>query len=266
MRIVGGRFRGRTLKSPASNATRPTTDRLREALFNVLAHAYGDPADGARVLDLFAGTGALGWRRGRGAPASPCSSREAAEACGLIRAGVRRFGVAGVTRLNRRDATRLSPGRGQWCVRSRLLRPALWQGSLHRANSSAPAMAAGATGALVLVEEAVEAAFKAPDGFEETERRRYDTTEVTFLRLILTNVIIPEWPPGHIQDPENALHLHAIPPLRFAAAGMTSRGAKNKCPPALPPPRSAVPGPPGATGRWSPSLISGRTTSSSARR
>ena len=60
MRIVGGRLRGRTLTAPKSRAIRPTTDRLRQALFNVLAHAYGDPISGARVLDLFAGTGALG--------------------------------------------------------------------------------------------------------------------------------------------------------------------------------------------------------------
>ena len=60
MRIVGGRHGGRTLAAPKSQAIRPTADRLREALFNILAHSYGDPVEGARVLDLFAGTGALG--------------------------------------------------------------------------------------------------------------------------------------------------------------------------------------------------------------
>ena len=60
MRIVGGRLRGRTLAAPKSQAIRPTADRLRETLFNILIHAYGDPVAGARVLDLFAGTGALG--------------------------------------------------------------------------------------------------------------------------------------------------------------------------------------------------------------
>jgi len=58
MRIVGGRLRGRALAAPTSQAIRPTADRLREALFNILVHAYGDPVTGARVLDLFAGTGA----------------------------------------------------------------------------------------------------------------------------------------------------------------------------------------------------------------
>jgi len=60
MRIVGGRLKGRNLASPASRDIRPTADRLRESLFNILIHAYDDPVAGARVLDLFAGTGALG--------------------------------------------------------------------------------------------------------------------------------------------------------------------------------------------------------------
>ena len=60
MRVVGGKFRGRTLTGPSTEAIRPTADRLRESIFNILAHAYGDPVTGARVLDLFAGTGALG--------------------------------------------------------------------------------------------------------------------------------------------------------------------------------------------------------------
>src|SRR3978361_1128091 len=60
MRVVGGRLRGRSLASPASQDIRPTADRLRESLFNILIHAYGDPIAEARVLNLFAGTGALG--------------------------------------------------------------------------------------------------------------------------------------------------------------------------------------------------------------
>ncbi len=60
MRVVGGRFRGRPLAGPKSDAIRPTSDRLRETIFNVLAHGYGDPIEGARVIDLFAGTGAMG--------------------------------------------------------------------------------------------------------------------------------------------------------------------------------------------------------------
>src|SRR5712672_2845371 len=60
MRVVGGRLKGRNLASPSSRDIRPTADRLRESLFNILIHAYDDPIADARVLDLFAGTGALG--------------------------------------------------------------------------------------------------------------------------------------------------------------------------------------------------------------
>src|SRR5260370_23512273 len=60
MRVVGGRLKGRNLASPSSREIRPTADRLRESLFNILVHAYDDPIRDARVLDLFAGTGGLG--------------------------------------------------------------------------------------------------------------------------------------------------------------------------------------------------------------
>ena len=60
MRVVGGRLKGRNLASPSSQEIRPTADRLRESVFNILIHAYDDPVQDARVLDLFAGTGALG--------------------------------------------------------------------------------------------------------------------------------------------------------------------------------------------------------------
>lgn len=61
MRIIGGKHRGRKLNSPASDHIRPTTDRMRETLFNILAHGTGPGFEGAKVLDIFAGTGALGF-------------------------------------------------------------------------------------------------------------------------------------------------------------------------------------------------------------
>ncbi|VVC55832.1 16S rRNA (Guanine(966)-N(2))-methyltransferase RsmD [Beijerinckiaceae bacterium RH AL1] len=73
MRIVGGRLGGRTLKGPSSNHIRPTSDRLRESLFNILEHGYGGVA-GLRVIDLFAGTGALALEALSRVRASPCSS------------------------------------------------------------------------------------------------------------------------------------------------------------------------------------------------
>src|SRR5512147_909173 len=107
MRVTGGSFGGRALKSPSSNRIRPTSDKTRQAVFNVLAHAYGDPATGARVLDLFAGTGALGMEAlSRGADFALFVD-DGAEARALLRQNVEALGLAAVTRIFRRDATKL---------------------------------------------------------------------------------------------------------------------------------------------------------------
>src|SRR5213595_3285705 len=103
MRIVGGRLRGRALAAPKSLAVRPTADRLREALFNILVHAYGDPVAGARVLDLFAGTGALGLEALSRGAAFALFIDDAAEARALIRGNVEALGVGGIARIFRRD-------------------------------------------------------------------------------------------------------------------------------------------------------------------
>ncbi|QFR34036.1 16S rRNA (guanine(966)-N(2))-methyltransferase RsmD [Ancylobacter sp. TS-1] len=182
MRIVGGRFRGRTLHGPTSSATRPTSDRLREALFNVLAHAYEDAADGARVLDLFAGTGALGLEAlSRGARFAVFVD-EAPEPRALIRANVETLGVGGITRIFRRDATKLGTALASDSFDLVFCDPPYGRGLAGKALESARAGNWLAPGALVIVEEATEAAFAAPDGFEELERRRYDASEAIFLR------------------------------------------------------------------------------------
>ena len=109
MRVIGGRFRGRSLAGPKSNAIRPTADRLREALFNILRHAYGDPVGGARVLDLFAGTGALGIEAASHGAAFVLFIDDGAEARALLRENVAAFGLGGVSKVFRRDATKLGP-------------------------------------------------------------------------------------------------------------------------------------------------------------
>ncbi len=107
MRIVGGSLRGRTLATPRTQAIRPTSDRLRESLFNILAHAYGDPVTGARVLDLFAGTGALGLEAISRGASFALFVDDGAEARALIRENVATLGLGGVTKIFRRDATKL---------------------------------------------------------------------------------------------------------------------------------------------------------------
>ena len=113
MRIVGGRFKGRSLVTPDGQNTRPTSDRAREAIFNVLAHAEWAPdLDGARVMDVFAGSGALGFEamsRGAGF----CLFVETDdEARGAIRDNVEALSLFGTTRVHRRDATQLGPRPG----------------------------------------------------------------------------------------------------------------------------------------------------------
>jgi 16S rRNA (guanine966-N2)-methyltransferase len=107
MRIVGGKFRGRALATPGSNAIRPTTDRTRESLFNILVHNYPEKFESTRVLDLFAGTGALGLEAlSRGARYG-VFIEDSTEGRGLIRTNVETFGLLGNTKIFRRDATKL---------------------------------------------------------------------------------------------------------------------------------------------------------------
>src|SRR3954464_7537992 len=103
MRIVGGRWRGRSLKGPTSDAIRPTSDRLRETIFNILQHGYDDAVEGARVLDLFAGTGAMGLEALSRGAAFALFVDEGAEARGIIRENIDTLALGGFPRLLRRD-------------------------------------------------------------------------------------------------------------------------------------------------------------------
>jgi 16S rRNA (guanine966-N2)-methyltransferase len=182
MRVVGGRLRGRTLASPSTQQIRPTADRLRESLFNILAHAYDDPIADARVLDLFAGTGALGIEAvSRGAKFTLFVDN-GAEARALLRNNVEALGLGGVTKVYRRDATDLGPAHPVEPFSLVFLDPPYRMGL---ADKSVISLRDGGwlmAGALLVVEEAKAAAFAAPDGFEELERRAYDDTEFVFLR------------------------------------------------------------------------------------
>ncbi len=185
MRIVGGEKKGRSLKGPSSNATRPTSDRLRESLFNVLAHGYEDPCSDAQVLDLFAGTGALGLEAiSRGARFALFVEEDAA-ARATIRDNIEALGLTGSTRIFRRDATRLGTLSGTpynlvFCD------PPYGKGLAEAALISAQAGGWLAENCLLVVEEQT-GAFVAPDGFHELERRSYDTSELIILELVAQN-------------------------------------------------------------------------------
>jgi 16S rRNA (guanine966-N2)-methyltransferase len=181
MRIVGGRLGGRTLAGPKSQAIRPTSDRLRESLFNILAHGHGDPVTGARVLDLFAGTGALGLEAMSRGARFALFIDDGAEARALLRQNVEALGLGGVTRIFRRDATKLGVAHPVEPFSLAFLDPPYRRGLAERALGSLAAGGWLTPDALVVVEEAADAGFQTPDGFTATDRRRYDDTEFLFL-------------------------------------------------------------------------------------
>src|SRR5215217_1147200 len=184
MRVVSGRLRGRTLQGPKSQAIRPTTDRLRESLFNILQHSYDDPVSDARVLDLFAGTGALGIEAISRGAAFSLFVDNGAEARALLRNNVEALGLGGVTKVYRRDATNLGPAHPMEPFSLAFLDPPYGRGLAEKALASLRDGGWLTAGALLVVEEAKAAAFAAPDGFEELERRAYDDTEFVFLRFV----------------------------------------------------------------------------------
>ncbi|MEM9278219.1 MAG: 16S rRNA (guanine(966)-N(2))-methyltransferase RsmD [Pseudomonadota bacterium] len=105
MRIIGGRFRGKTLSAPAGKDTRPTTDRVRENLFNILGNRMS--FDGLRVLDLFAGTGALGLEAMSRGAGFCLFVEEAGSACAAIRENIENMTLTGQTKIFRRDVIRM---------------------------------------------------------------------------------------------------------------------------------------------------------------
>jgi 16S rRNA (guanine966-N2)-methyltransferase len=184
MRIVAGRFKGHALSGPKSMAIRPTSDRLRETLFNVLAHGYDDACAGARVLDLFAGSGALGLEAMSRGARYALFVDDSAEARGLIRQNVETLGLTGATRLFRRDATKLGPASNIEPFTLAFCDPPYGRGLAERALASARDGGWLAPGALVVVEEAGDAVVALPDGFESLEVRATGDSQLIIGRLL----------------------------------------------------------------------------------
>jgi 16S rRNA (guanine966-N2)-methyltransferase len=171
VRIVGGKFRGAHLAVPTTEGIRPSADRLRETLFNVLAHAYDNPVVEARVLDLFAGTGALGLEAlSRGAKFCLFVD-DGAPARALIRGNVEKLALTGATKLWRRDATDMGPCAPMPPFDLAFLDPPYGKGLAERALASLKAGGWLADGALAVVEEATGTDVTAPAGFERLESR-----------------------------------------------------------------------------------------------
>lgn len=183
MRIIGGRFRGLILADPGPGDPaahlRPTQERVREAMFNLLLHGPGgDRVTGARVLDLFAGTGALGLEAYSRGAAHVTFVEDGVAGRALIRANIERMRAMGATRLFRRDATELGPNRAA-PFGLVFLDPPWGQGLGARALASARAGGWLAPGATVVWEE--NAPQPAPEGFSLQDRRRYGEAWVTLL-------------------------------------------------------------------------------------
>jgi 16S rRNA (guanine966-N2)-methyltransferase len=183
MRVVGGRLKGRSLASPSSREIRPTADRLRESLFNILVHAYGDPMQGARVLDLFAGTGALGIEAISRGASFALFVDNGTEARALLRANIDALGLGGVTKVFRRDAADPGPAHPLEPFSLAFLDPPYGKGLAEKALASLRDGDWLVPGAILVVEEAKAAAVAAPEGYEQLDRRAYDDTEFVLLRF-----------------------------------------------------------------------------------
>lgn len=185
LRIVGGRHRGRAIATPEGEATRPTAARAREALFNILAHASWrddgtSPLIEARVLDAFAGSGALGLEAlSRGAAHATFLDNDAA-AIRIIGENLRKLGDAGAAKVVRADATRPPPSR-QACDLAFLDPP-------YRSGLAAPALAALAeagwlaASAIATVELGSTEDLVLPAGFEQIDERRYGAAKIAILK------------------------------------------------------------------------------------
>jgi 16S rRNA (guanine966-N2)-methyltransferase len=186
LRITSGKLKGRTLQGPTDARVRPTSDKVRQAIFNILAHNDFDTGfalDGARVIDLFAGTGALGIESISRGAAFVLFVEDAAESRALIRQNVEALGLTGVTKIWRRDATDLGPmsaGAGGPFDLTFLDPP-------YRKNLLVPALAALraggwlAPGALLVTESSEEELAPEGDGYRLLDHRTYGNTRVAFL-------------------------------------------------------------------------------------
>ena len=189
MRIIGGRFRGKRLAAPGvagggAAHLRPTSDRVRESLFNLLAHGgYGDPPppEGRRVLDLFAGTGALGLEALSRGAARAVFIDDFAASRALVRENAEALGLTGEIKVWRRDATRLGPCRGE-PFGLIFADPPYGSGLGGKALVSARDGGWIAPGAVIVLEHAAAEDAPVADWLTTVDARRYGETAITIFR------------------------------------------------------------------------------------
>lgn len=183
MRIVAGDLRGRPIRTPEGLDTRPTSDRARQAIFNILEHAPWSPRlDGVRVIDLFAGSGAMGLEALSRGAASCVFVEQAAATAAVIAANIAALGLADRARLLKQDAVRLTPPPAGGACRTAFLDPPYHQGLGQAALASLIQTGWLATGGLAVLEVAADEQVPEPAGYERLDERRYGAAKVVFLR------------------------------------------------------------------------------------
>lgn len=179
MRITGGQFRGRALAEPPDNRVRPTSDKVRQAIFNILGHNdFGFELEGAKVIDVFAGTGALGLEALSRGAGFALFVDDSAESRALIRRNVEALNLTGVSKIWRRDAMDMGPlGAGAGGPFNLVFLDAPYRkGLTERALTSLAAGGWLAPGALAVAETAADETAATPDGFTLLDTRTYGET------------------------------------------------------------------------------------------
>jgi 16S rRNA (guanine966-N2)-methyltransferase len=184
MRVVGGRHRGRRLVAPPGDTVRPTSDRAREALFNILSHgefaAAGSPVADGNVLDAFAGTGAFGIEAlSRGAARAAFIETDRA-ALSALRRNLATLDEEDSADVVSGDATR--PPRPPFASTVAFLDPPYRSGLAAPALTALAAMGWLAPRAIAIVEIAADEAFSPPEGFTVIDQRKYGAAKLLFLR------------------------------------------------------------------------------------
>lgn len=182
MRIVGGEFRGRSLVTPKSNAIRPTIDRTRESLFNILAHAYPEALDATRVIDAFAGTGAVGLEALSRGCRHALFVENGVEGRALLWENIDALGLHGRTRILRRDATRLGPVGNLDPFNVMFADPPYGKGLGEQALRAAHEGGWLAPGALAILEERADVEPQVHSAFQWLETRTFGDTRMHFYR------------------------------------------------------------------------------------
>lgn len=183
MRIIAGKFRGKKLNSPVDNTIRPTSDRVREALFSILNSRLVSGFEGLKVLDLFAGTGALGLEAlSRGAMLVAFVDT-GVQARGIIRGHIEDFGLGGQSKLLKRDATELGYVEKFEPFDLIFIDPPYAEGMGEKALAAALMGGWIARHATIVLEEKRGVEINLPEGFEQVDVRHYGDTSVHILVL-----------------------------------------------------------------------------------